>query len=116
MCAMLALIVPDELKIGPKRALRFIESYIGQSNSVVMSQLELNHTVEMLMRLRLHVAAAYLRKYTDAQEVQNQTAVSQIGEDWFKIFSSFMPGSNNHLYYMYSVPQAPTPPSAHLPP
>lgn len=30
MCAMLALVVPEELKIGPTRALRFIESYIGK--------------------------------------------------------------------------------------
>lgn len=29
MCAMLSLVVPKELKIGPKRALRFIESYVG---------------------------------------------------------------------------------------
>ncbi|KIP08502.1 hypothetical protein PHLGIDRAFT_34968, partial [Phlebiopsis gigantea 11061_1 CR5-6] len=61
MCAMLALVVPDELKLGPKRALRFIESY-----------------VEILMRLRLHVAAAYIRKCTRAEDVQNQTAVHTI--------------------------------------
>ena len=30
MCAMLALIVPDELKLGSKRALRFVESYVGE--------------------------------------------------------------------------------------
>ena len=32
---MLSLIVPNELKIGPKRALRFIESYVGQGSSLL---------------------------------------------------------------------------------
>ncbi|GJE95841.1 hypothetical protein PsYK624_120310 [Phanerochaete sordida] len=58
MCAMLALIVPGELKIGPKRALRFIECY-----------------VELLMRLRLHSVAAYIRKHAEAEDLRNRTAV-----------------------------------------
>lgn len=58
MCAMLSLVVPNELRIGPKRALRFIESY-----------------VELLMRLRLHNVAAYIRKHAEAEDLRNRTAV-----------------------------------------
>ncbi|EKM54156.1 uncharacterized protein PHACADRAFT_257792 [Phanerochaete carnosa HHB-10118-sp] len=58
MCVMLSLVVPKELKIGPKRALRFIESY-----------------VELLTRMRLHSIAAYIRKYAEAEDLRNRTAV-----------------------------------------
>ncbi|KAF7338217.1 WD-REPEATS-REGION domain-containing protein [Mycena venus] len=56
MCAMLAMIAPKELGIGPKRTLRFLESYI-----------------DILTRLQLHTCAAYLRKYCQSEGVRNNT-------------------------------------------
>ncbi|KAJ7685293.1 hypothetical protein DFH06DRAFT_37253 [Mycena polygramma] len=57
-CAMLAVVAPRELQIGPKRTLRFLESYI-----------------DILTRLQLHNCAAYLRKFCQNEDVRNNTLV-----------------------------------------
>ncbi|KAJ6623550.1 hypothetical protein B0H10DRAFT_2010419 [Mycena sp. CBHHK59/15] len=55
-CAMLAIVAPHELRIGPQRSLRFLESYI-----------------DLLSRLQLHTSAAYLRKFCQIQDISNTT-------------------------------------------
>ncbi|KAJ7271881.1 hypothetical protein B0H12DRAFT_1298457 [Mycena haematopus] len=55
-CAILAMVAPQELHIGPKRTLRFLESYI-----------------DLLTRLQLHTCAAYMRKYCQSESVRNNT-------------------------------------------
>ncbi|KAL4244097.1 GATOR2 complex protein WDR24 [Abortiporus biennis] len=58
MCTMLALIASEELKVSKSRLVRFLESYI-----------------EILVRLRLHTTAAYMRKFSPAEEVRNTTSL-----------------------------------------
>ncbi|KAH7915025.1 hypothetical protein BJ138DRAFT_998811, partial [Hygrophoropsis aurantiaca] len=53
MCAMLSIVASKELQINSRRMLRFLESYI-----------------DILTRLRLHTCAAYLRKYTEPEDVR----------------------------------------------
>ncbi|KAJ7109490.1 hypothetical protein C8R44DRAFT_289695 [Mycena epipterygia] len=55
-CAMLAVIAPKELHIGPQRTLRFLESYI-----------------DILTRLQLHTCAAYFRKFCQTDDVRKTT-------------------------------------------
>ncbi|KAF7363525.1 WD-REPEATS-REGION domain-containing protein [Mycena sanguinolenta] len=55
-CTILAMVAPQELEIGPKRTLRFLESYI-----------------ELLTRLQLHTCAAYMRKFCKIEDVRNNT-------------------------------------------
>ncbi|KAJ7172380.1 hypothetical protein C8R46DRAFT_894774 [Mycena filopes] len=55
-CTMLAVVAPQELGIGPKRTLRFLEPYI-----------------DILTRLQLHTCAAYLRKFCQREEIRNTT-------------------------------------------
>lgn len=57
-CAMFALIAPEELKIPKHRVDCFLESYL-----------------DILMRRRLHVCAAYLRKYCRVETVRSITKV-----------------------------------------
>ncbi|CAL1708081.1 unnamed protein product [Somion occarium] len=56
MCTLLSLVAGAELKVTRTRLVRFLESYI-----------------DLLVRLRLHTAAAYMRKFTPAEEVRNAT-------------------------------------------
>ncbi|KAG6375919.1 hypothetical protein JVT61DRAFT_2787 [Boletus reticuloceps] len=56
MCAMLALVAREELKLEPCRTIQFVEAY-----------------VDMLARYRLHPCVAYLRKYSRVDEVQKTT-------------------------------------------
>ncbi|EEB94641.1 hypothetical protein MPER_06511 [Moniliophthora perniciosa FA553] len=56
MCAMLAIIVPRELKIKEQRRLAFIDCYIDH-----------------LSRLRLYICAAYVRKYSRIEEIRSKT-------------------------------------------
>ncbi|KAF9266459.1 hypothetical protein L218DRAFT_69517 [Marasmius fiardii PR-910] len=56
LCAMLAILVPEELGMRQKRRLAFIDSYIDR-----------------LSRLRLHICAAYVRKYSHIDEVRSLT-------------------------------------------
>ncbi|OBZ65249.1 WD repeat-containing protein 24 [Grifola frondosa] len=58
MCALLSLVVPDELRIQRSRVTRFLEAYI-----------------DVLWRLRLHTAAAYMRKFVEAEEIRATTAL-----------------------------------------
>ncbi|KAI0644296.1 hypothetical protein C8Q79DRAFT_139375 [Trametes meyenii] len=58
MCAILALVVPVELKIKKSRVARFIESYI-----------------EILTRLRLHICAAYMRKFVVIKDIRTATSL-----------------------------------------
>ncbi|KAJ7046897.1 hypothetical protein C8F04DRAFT_938106 [Mycena alexandri] len=55
-CAMLVVVAPQELQIGPKRTLRFLESYI-----------------DILTRMQLHACAAYLRKFCQSEDVRSST-------------------------------------------
>ncbi|EMD38736.1 hypothetical protein CERSUDRAFT_112461 [Gelatoporia subvermispora B] len=58
LCTFLSLVAPKELKVSKARTLRFVEAYL-----------------EILNRLRLHTAAAYIRKYVDAEEIRALTAM-----------------------------------------
>ncbi|KAH9855271.1 hypothetical protein C2E23DRAFT_774286 [Lenzites betulinus] len=58
MCALMALVVPEELKIAKSRVARFVEGYI-----------------DILNRLRLHACAAYLRKFVPVEEIRAVTAL-----------------------------------------
>ncbi|TFK81768.1 hypothetical protein K466DRAFT_501579 [Polyporus arcularius HHB13444] len=58
MCAMLALVVPQELKITKSRISRFVEAYI-----------------EVLSRLRLHTCAAYIRKFVPVEDIRATTSL-----------------------------------------
>ncbi|KAJ7449912.1 hypothetical protein FB451DRAFT_1052596 [Mycena latifolia] len=58
-CSMLALVAPQEMRLTPKRILRFLESYIA----------------DILTRLQLHTCAAYLRKFSETEDVRNTTLV-----------------------------------------
>ncbi|OCH91390.1 WD40 repeat-like protein [Obba rivulosa] len=57
LCAFMSLVAPKELKVSKARTLRFVEAYI-----------------EVLNRLRLHTAAAYMRKFVDADEIRALTS------------------------------------------
>ncbi|KAL7280934.1 hypothetical protein ACG7TL_005883 [Trametes sanguinea] len=61
MCAMLSLVVPEELKISRQRVTRFVEAYI-----------------DILNRLRLHTCAAYMRKFVPLDDVKATTS-----DQWF---------------------------------
>ncbi|TDL29867.1 hypothetical protein BD410DRAFT_45075 [Rickenella mellea] len=56
LCAMLSCIAREELQISHSRASRFIEAYL-----------------EILTRLKLDSAAAYLRKYVDTPDIRQST-------------------------------------------
>ncbi|KAF8885529.1 hypothetical protein BD779DRAFT_1533641 [Infundibulicybe gibba] len=55
-CAMFAVVAGTELRVSQKRMSQFLDSYI-----------------DILMRLRLPTCAAYLRKYTTADDIRNST-------------------------------------------
>ncbi|KAJ7285734.1 hypothetical protein C8J57DRAFT_1446565 [Mycena rebaudengoi] len=57
-CAMLAAVAPQELRLGPKRILRFLESY-----------------TDLLSRLQLYTSAAYLRKFCQSEDIRNVTLI-----------------------------------------
>ncbi|KAI0351880.1 hypothetical protein OH77DRAFT_1498292 [Trametes cingulata] len=59
MCAVMSLVVPEELKVPKSRAGRFVEAYI-----------------EILTRLRLHTCAAYLRKFVDVEDIKLTTSLN----------------------------------------
>ncbi|KAI9462992.1 hypothetical protein HD554DRAFT_2206502 [Boletus coccyginus] len=61
MCAMLALVAPEELELELGRTIQFVEAY-----------------VDMLVRYRLHACAAYLRKYSRVEEVQKTTRLETV--------------------------------------
>ncbi|KAI0819575.1 hypothetical protein BC628DRAFT_1491791 [Trametes gibbosa] len=58
MCAVMAIVVPEELKVTKSRVARFVEAYI-----------------DILTRLRLHACAAYLRKFVPAEDIRALTAL-----------------------------------------
>ncbi|KAG9315433.1 hypothetical protein JVU11DRAFT_3043 [Chiua virens] len=61
MCAMLALVAPEELQLNLGRTIQFVEAY-----------------VDMLVRHRLHTCAAYLRKYSRVEDVQKTTRLETV--------------------------------------
>ncbi|PPQ79096.1 hypothetical protein CVT25_002889 [Psilocybe cyanescens] len=71
MCAMLALVAPEELHISRSRVRRFIDSYIGQL--IWHKELKARCDTDILTRLRLHTCAAYLRKYSDNEDIRKPT-------------------------------------------
>ena len=76
MCTMLSLIAAEELQISRSRLLRFLEGYIGMFFlSVVGFSLTRLICAEILIRLRLYVPAAYLRKNAPMDEIRNMTGV-----------------------------------------
>lgn len=56
MCALLALIVPKELRIAKSRVARFVDAYIGQSTTIE----RLRFTVNVVRRCLVEVTSAYL--------------------------------------------------------
>ncbi|KAF5368038.1 hypothetical protein D9758_004483 [Tetrapyrgos nigripes] len=58
MCAMMAMLIPQELGLKPKRVLAFIESYI-----------------DTLTRLKLYPCAAYIRKHSKVDAIYGTTLV-----------------------------------------
>ncbi|KAI0255356.1 hypothetical protein BJV78DRAFT_1273608 [Lactifluus subvellereus] len=55
-CAMMALVASTELRMGQRRALSFVEAYI-----------------DLLMRMKLHTTAAYLRKHSVLPDIRSAT-------------------------------------------
>lgn len=66
MCAMLAILVPGELKLRKAAIRRCIEAYIGKYKCPIETDEPHLLTVsELLSRLRQHILAAHVRKYTE---------------------------------------------------
>ncbi|TRM56232.1 hypothetical protein BD626DRAFT_441257 [Schizophyllum amplum] len=57
-CAMLALVAGNELHVGPRRLGRFLDAYL-----------------DILTRLQLHTAAAYVRKFCTVQDVRKESTM-----------------------------------------
>lgn len=77
MCTLLSLIAGEELKVSRSRLVRFLESYIGKLriSQLVVSPDRLS--TDILARLRLHSCAAYLRKFSPAEDVRTTTQVCE---------------------------------------
>ncbi|KIK71396.1 hypothetical protein GYMLUDRAFT_66603 [Collybiopsis luxurians FD-317 M1] len=60
-CAMLAILIPDELSMGKRRRMMFIEAYI-----------------EHLNRLQLFTCASYIRKHVPVEEIRSSSLVETI--------------------------------------
>ncbi|KAI8974589.1 hypothetical protein BD414DRAFT_498136 [Trametes punicea] len=58
MCAVLSLVIPEELRITKSRLARFVEAYI-----------------EILNRLNLHTCAAYMRKFVPVEDIRVTTSL-----------------------------------------
>lgn len=81
MCAMLALVAPEELKVELGRTIQFVEGYVGEwthSESHRSTTSESCVQKDMLVRYRLHTCAAYLRKHARVEEVQMATRVRPV--------------------------------------
>ncbi|KAI0766904.1 hypothetical protein BD413DRAFT_567976 [Trametes elegans] len=74
MCAMLSLVVPDELRIPKSRVGRFVEAYIGRSYRSPR-ECRLMSDADILTRLRLHTCAAYMRKFVPVADIRNTTSL-----------------------------------------
>ena len=100
MCAMVALVAPRELRISRLRVTRFLDSYIGVLDR--FSGLTEIHkaAIELLMRLRLHSCAAYLRKYCQKEDIRRITLVCRAPKSWISRFI-LKKNSNSHSW----VPQ-----------
>lgn len=61
LCAFLAIVAPQQLKVSKERRLRLIQSYI-----------------DILSRLRLHTPAAYMRKFVDEEEIRATTTLQTV--------------------------------------
>ena len=78
MCAMLALVAPEELKVELGRTIQFVEAYVGEwARSRLPTTVE-SFPLDTLVRYRLHACAAYLRKYSRVDEVQKTTRVRSL--------------------------------------
>jgi hypothetical protein len=74
-CALLAMVVPEELGISKARCEQFVESYIGMS----LREVDLCTNacpLDLLSRLELHVVAAYVRKHAPVQWIRRETAIN----------------------------------------
>ncbi|GAW01415.1 wd repeat-containing protein 24 [Lentinula edodes] len=61
MCAMLAILISKELRLGKRRQLMFIDSYI-----------------ERLIRLQLFTCASYIRKHVLVEDIQKPSLVETV--------------------------------------
>ncbi|KAJ3511977.1 hypothetical protein NLJ89_g3787 [Agrocybe chaxingu] len=64
MCAMMALVASEELRVSPRRVRRFLDEYIV-----------------ILTRLRLFTCAAYVRKYCEIQDIQERSRCNLARDD-----------------------------------
>jgi hypothetical protein len=93
MCAMLALVAPEELQISRARVTRFLDAYIGNSRRLahINRQIIIFFRIELLTRLRLYTCAAYLRKYCPAEEIRKTTLVCGINpHNQFSVYFRFL--------------------------
>jgi SEA/GATOR complex protein SEA2/WDR24 len=77
-CAMVALVASGVLRIGTQRVQLFVEAYIGMSpSSQRCSPSFVNDFafIELLMRMKLYITAAYLRKHSALPEIRSATNV-----------------------------------------
>lgn len=86
MCAMLALVAPEELKLKLGRTIQFVEAYVGKNRLKILSNdLSIIHSLDVLVRYRLHTCAAYLRKYSRLDQLQKTTRVRSL----YPIYDAF---------------------------
>lgn len=61
---------------------------------------------ELLMRLRLHTIAAYIRKFTDIEDIRNTTGVSQLSILVACIPSCSATDGNDYIYLLCQMSEA----------
>ena len=99
MCAMLSLILPQELKIAKSRVARFVEAYIGSCTFYLVAVLALTEASEILTRLRLHTCAAYIRKFATVDAVRVTTSVSFYLDHNFDAIAESLHGQMSTVIY-----------------
>lgn len=100
MCAMLAILVPGELGLRKAAIRRCVEAYIGKYKcSVETGGLHLISASELLSRLRQHILAAHVRKYTE------MNLTEQTGQVWFNIvlIHPIEPKTGYHIFRVWEV-------------
>jgi WD repeat-containing protein 24 len=82
MCSMLAVVASQELKVEKRRVARFLESYVGsfRCSELVLKARRIDLCLsDILTHLQLYTSAAYVRKYSEIEDVRAITRVSGIG-------------------------------------
>ena len=106
MCAMLALVAPEELKVELGRTIQFVEAYVGECARSCRPTTSESFPLDMLVRYRLHASAAYLRKYSRVEEVQKTTRVRPLNHTLHPISQSAKTARDRHLHRVPKVPKA----------